>query len=87
MIVNKRILKIPSIKYFKNVFLNGSIITFLLISTYLLVLNQWVKDLWSFLFVFLLSLIISVLIFYLNIDYQDRKAILSKLRILSAAQY
>jgi O-antigen/teichoic acid export membrane protein len=87
IIVNKRILKISSIKYFKNVFLKGGIITFLLICIYFLIFNRLMKDLWSFLFVFLLSLLISVLIFYLNVDIQDRKVILYKLRILSTPQY
>jgi len=87
MIVNNHIIKISSIRYFKNVFLKGSIVTFLLISFYILVLNKLVKDLWSFLFVFLASLLISVLIFYFNVDIQDRKTILSKLKILSALQY
>ena len=87
IVVNKRILKISSLKYFKNVFLKGGIISLLLLSFYIFVLNKLIKNLWSFIFVFLFSLMMSTLIFYLNIDIQDRKAILSKLRILKAHRY
>jgi O-antigen/teichoic acid export membrane protein len=87
LIVNKYILKFSSIKYIKNVFLKGSIISVLLISIYLLVFNRLVRDLWSFLFVFLVSLLITALIFYFNVDIQDRKAILSKIRILNFVKY
>lgn len=87
IVVNKRILKISSLKYFKNVYLKGGIISLLLLSFYVLVLNKLIKDLWSFIFVFLFSLLISTLIFYLNIDIQDRKAVLSKFKILRANQF
>jgi len=87
MVVNKRIMKISSIKYFKNVFLKGGIITFFLIASFYLLLNRLMRDLWSFLFLFLLSLLISILIFYFNVDIQDRRAILSKLRIIKVPQY
>jgi len=87
IIVNKRILKISSLKYFKNVFLKGGIISILLLSFYILVLNNLIRDLLSFIFVFLFSLLISISIFYLNIDVQDRKAIISKLNILKAHKY
>ena len=87
IVVNKRILKVSSLKYFKNVFLKGGIISLLLLSFYILFLNKLIKDLWSFIFVFLFSLLMSTLIFYLNIDIQDRKAVLSKLRILKAHKY